>query len=136
MLFDIKQIKVHQQLGYNLIKDKLIDLIENAFQREGSSYLACINRKGVFTSEQPKKYHARSCQNVCDALNFYLDNILIRFGNKLYRHAARIPMGIYCAPPVCGLFLFCYERDFMVSLSHDNQAYTINAFLHYNQIFG
>ena len=31
-----------------------------------------------------------------------------------------IPMGINCAPLVADLFLFCYERDFMTSLSNDN----------------
>ena len=37
-------------------------------------------------------------------------------------------MGINCAPPVADLFLFCYERDFMTSLSNDNQADIIEAF--------
>ena len=31
-------------------------------------------------------------------------------------------MGTNCAPLVAGLFLFCYERDFMMSLSDDKQA--------------
>ena len=29
-------------------------------------------------------------------------------------------MGTNCAPLVADLFLFCYERDFMLSLSDDN----------------
>ena len=33
-----------------------------------------------------------------------------------------------CAPLVADLFLYCYERDFMDSLSHDNQADVIKAF--------
>ena len=31
-------------------------------------------------------------------------------------------------PLVADLFLFCYERDFMMSLSDDKQADTIDAF--------
>ena len=31
-------------------------------------------------------------------------------------------MGTNCAPLVADLFLYCYERDFMDSLNHDNQA--------------
>ena len=75
-----------------------------------------------------KKYHAWSCQNVCDALTFLLDNIFIRFGTNLYRQVVGIPMGTYCAPLVADLFLFCYERDFMMSLSDDKQADVIDAF--------
>ena len=37
-------------------------------------------------------------------------------------------MGTNCAPLVADLFLFCYERDFMMSLSNDKQADVINAF--------
>ena len=37
-------------------------------------------------------------------------------------------MGINCAPPVAYLFLFCYERDFMKSVSHENQADITDAF--------
>ena len=119
---------LYTTLPHNLIKDKLIDLIERTFQREGSPYLACSDRNAFFTSEKPKKYHAWSCQNVCDALTFLLDNNFIRFGTKLYRQVVGIPMGTNCAPLVADLFLFCYERDFMMSLSDDKQADVIDAF--------
>ena len=39
-----------------------------------------------------------------------------------------IPMGSNCAPLVADLFLFCYERDFMLSLSDNNQTDIIEAF--------
>ena len=69
-----------------------------------------------------------SCQNVCDALSYLLDNIYIKFDNRLCRQIVGIPKGSYCAPLVADLFLFCYERNFMTSLSSDNQAYIIEAF--------
>ena len=37
-------------------------------------------------------------------------------------------MGTNCAPLVADLFLFCYERDFMLTLSEDNQSDVIEAF--------
>ena len=52
-----------------------------------------------------------------DALHYLLDNIFIRFGSKLFRQIVSIPMGTNCAPLVADLFLFCYERHFMSSLS-------------------
>ena len=94
----------------------------------GSPYIACNDRNAFFNLEKPKKYHAWSCQNVYDALTFLLDNIFIRFGTKLYRHVVGIPLGTNCAPLVAHLFLFCYERDFMMSLSDDKQADVIDAF--------
>ena len=72
-------------------------------------------------------------QNVCDALTFLLDNIFIRFGTKLYRQVVGIPMGTNCAPLVADLFLFCYERDFMKSLSDDKQADAFKKISEYDQ---
>ena len=65
---------------------------------------------------------------MCEALTFLLDNIYIRFGSKLYRQIVGIPMDTNCAPLVADLFLFCYERDFMLSLSKKNQSAIIEAF--------
>ena len=72
---------LYTTVPHNLIKDKLIDLIERTFnrERESSPYFACNDRMHFFTSEKPTKYHVWSCQNVCDSL-------------------------------VADLFLFCYER--------------------------
>ena len=119
---------LYTTLPHNLIKEKLINLIEWTFKREGSPYIACNERQAFFTSEDTKRYKLWSCQNVCEALIYLLDNIYIRFGTKLYRQIVGIPMGTYCAPLVADLFLFCYERDFMTSLSDVKQSEIIEAF--------
>ena len=121
---------LYTTLPHNLIKEKLLDLIERTFyKKEGELYLACNDKKAFFTSKDHYKgYQLWSCQNVCDALSFLLDNIYIRFGTKLYRQIVGIPMGTNCAPLVADLFLFCYERVFMKNLSSDNQVDVIKAF--------
>ena len=84
---------LYTTLHHNLIEEKLTELIEQTFNREGS-----------------------------------LNNVFIRFGSKLYGQIVGIPMGTNCAPRVADLFLFCYERDFMLSLPDNNQADIIEAF--------
>ena len=105
-----------------------MDLIERIFRREGSLYIAFNDRNAFFTSDAVRNYNLWSCQKVCGALNFLLDNIYIRFGSKLYRQIVGIPMSNNCAPLVADLFLFCYERNFMLSLSEDYQSDVIEAF--------
>ena len=111
-------------LPHHLIKDKLIDLII----REKTQYLACNEECAFFTSDVYNNHNLWSCKKVCYALVYLLDNIFIRFGTKFYRQTIGIPMGTNCAPLVADLFLFCYERDFMKSLSRENQADIIEAF--------
>ena len=65
---------------------------------------------------------------MCEALTFLLDNIYIRFVTKLFRQIVGIPMGTNCTPLKADLFLFCYVRDFMMSLSVENQSEIIEAF--------
>ena len=62
---------------------------------------------------------------MCDVLHYQLDNIFIKFGSNFYRKNVGIPMGANCAPLVAELFLFCYDRIFILSLSDMNQADTI-----------
>ena len=121
---------LYTTLPHNLIKEKLTKLIEQTFNREGSLYLAYNEKNVLFyrTSEQPKRNKLWSCQKMCDALHYLLDNIFIRSDSKLYRQIIGIPMGTNCAPLVADLFLFCYERDFMLSLSDNNQTDIIEAF--------
>ena len=115
---------------YSLIKEKLIDLIERKqlYKNEGTLYLACNDKKAFFTSSDHTGYKLWSCQNVCDALSYLLDSIYIRFGNKLYRQIVGIPIGRNCAPLVADFFLFCYEKDFLTTLSGYNQADIIETF--------
>ena len=67
------------QICYNFKKTNLIS-------HPGSRctlYLACNDRKAFSTSTDHRGYTLWFYQNVCDALSYLLDNIYVRFGNKL-----------------------------------------------------
>ena len=59
------------------MKDKLIDLINRTFIRENTQYLACNEECAFFTSDVYNNHNLWSCQKVCDALVYLLDNILL-----------------------------------------------------------
>ena len=115
-------------MGYHKILCNTTYYIEGFSKENAPLTLHETTEVHFFHFRTDKKHHAWACQNVCDALTFLLDNIFIRFGTKLYRQVAGISMGTNCAPLVADLFLFCYERDFMMSLSGDKQADIIGAF--------
>ena len=63
---------LYTTLPHNMIKEKLLDLIERTFyKKEGKLYLAGNDKKAFFTSaDHYRGYRLWSCQNVCDALSF------------------------------------------------------------------
>ena len=73
------------------------------------------------------RYKLWSCQNVCDALSYLLDNIYIRCP-EVIQPIFGIPMGTNCAPLAADLFLYRNDGDFMGSRNHDNQADVIESF--------
>ena len=76
----------------------------------------------IIRSKISKLYHPK------DVSFRYDHTVLLIVGTKLFRHFLGIPMGTNCAPLVADLFLFCYERNFMMSLSGDKQASFFDAF--------
>ena len=42
----------------------------------------------------------------------------------IYQQAVGIPISTNCAQPLAGLFLYCYERDFMSNL-HKSKQYDL-----------
>ena len=74
-----------------------MDLTERTYQKEGSLYIACNDRNAFFTSDAVRNYNLWSCQKVCEALTFLLDNIYNRFDSMLYRQIVGITMGTDCS---------------------------------------
>ena len=94
-------------LPHNLIKEKRLDLIGWTFKRALKTmihFIWPVMTERPFTLPLTSRYTLWSCQNVCDALSYLLDNIYVRFGTKLYRQIVGIPMGTNCAPFIADLF--------------------------------
>ena len=53
-------------------------------------------------------------------LEFLIDNIYIKVGNRVFRQQVGIPMGTDCAPVLANLFLFYYEYQYMKELIKNN----------------
>ena len=119
---------LYTTLPHNLIKEKLIDLIDRTSREKALLTLHVMTEMHFLLQKKTKKYHAWSCQNVCDALTFFVGQHFYSIWPKLCGQVAGIPMGTNFAPLDADLFLFCYERDFMMSLSDDKQADVIDAF--------
>ena len=117
---------LYTTLPHNLIKEKLNDLTEWSFEREDCHTLPVTKETRSLLLNT--KIDMNLCRvKICEALIYLLYNLFIRFGTKLYRQIVGIPMGTNCTPLIADLFSFCYERDFMASLSYKKEAEIIQA---------
>ena len=66
-----------------------------------------------------QKYPFKCLENIHVSLKTLPVPLFIRFGTKLYRRVVGMPTSTICVPLVANSFLFCYERDFLTSLSDD-----------------
>ena len=44
-----------------------------------------------------------------------MENTYVQFDDMVYQQKVEIPMGTNCVPLIADLFLYCYERDFMLN---------------------
>ena len=49
-------------------------------------------------------------------LEFFIDNIFVQCGGRVFQQTVGIPMGTNCAPLLVDLFLHSYEVDFIADL--------------------
>ena len=67
-------------------------------------------------------------------LKFLIDNIIVKFGRRVFQQTVGITMGTNCAPLLADLFLYWYEADFIQRLLKKNEkklARSINFTFHY-----
>jgi hypothetical protein len=82
-------------------------------------------------SDSTKKF---SETDVINMLKFLIDNIIVKFGRRVFQQTVGITMGTNCAPLLADLFLYSYEADFIQRLLKKNEkklARSINFTFHY-----
>ena len=57
-----------------------------------------------------------TADNICQMIEFLIDNISVQFGGCLFRQVIGIPMGTNCAPLLADLFLYSNESAFLDSM--------------------
>ena len=101
--FDVSTL--YTSLQHDLIKAKVLSLVNWCFNRESRSYLCTSLKAGFFCNKKYDSYKCWSCAKLCEAFTFLIENIYVA-----------IPIGTNCAPLLADLFLYCYERDFISDL--------------------
>ena len=107
---------LYTSLSHDLIKAKVLSLVNWCFYRESKTYLCTSVKAGFFSNKKYDSYKCWSCAELCEAFTFLMENIYVQFDGMVYQQILGIPMGTNCDPFIADLFLYYYERDFMSDL--------------------
>ena len=119
---------LYTSLPHDLIKAKVLSLVNWCFNRESKSYLCTSLKAGFFSNKKYDSYRCWSCAELCEAFTFLMENIYVQFDGMVYQQIVGFPMGTNCAPLIADLFLYCYERDFMSDLQKSKRHDLIDMF--------
>jgi hypothetical protein len=59
--------------------------------------------------------------DIINIREFFIDNIFVIFGGRVFQQTVGMPLGTNCAPLLADLFLYSYEADFMQGLLKKNE---------------
>ena len=123
---------LYTTLPHNLIKEKLLDLIEWTFKRALKTlvhFIWHVMTERFFLLPLTKVgIHFGHVRMYATPYPTSLIIFILDLGPSYTDKLLEFRWVQICAPLVADLFLYCYERDFMDSLNHDKQANIIEAF--------
>ena len=114
---------LYTNIPHDALKNNMRKLVREAYKVRGAKYLIVDTHGKAHWSESPSSVTA--CLNIdknklVEWMEYLIDNVYIKVGNKVFRQTVGIPMGTDCAPQLANLFLFNYEYTFMRNLMKDN----------------
>ena len=123
---------LYTTIPHDKLREKLHSLINRAFvSKKGVRryhYITIFNGCGQFAKADSKSRQKYSETEICELLDFLIDNIYVKFGDKLFRQITGIPMGTNCAPLLADLFLFAYESEFLTTLVRSKKVHIAKKF--------
>ena len=110
---------LYTSIPNNLLKSRISNLVDNAFRKKDGSvkynHIKVTRSKGYFTHDiNAGRDNMYTADNICQMIEFLIDNIFVQFGRCLFRQVIGITMGTNCATllALADLFLYAYENEF------------------------
>ena len=95
-------------------------IINNAFKHKNGAvrytHIKVGKNKSCFTSDHLNGDNKYTANDICKIIKFFVDNIYVRFGGRLFRQMVAFLMRTNCAPLLADLFLYSYENEFLDKL--------------------
>ena len=114
---------LYTSIPHDFLKIALTSLVKEAYRVRGNKFLVVDKYGNACWSDTPSTASYKTSireDSLIEMMEYLIDNIYIKVGNKVFRQQVGIPMGTDCAPLLANLFFFCYEYEYMKNRIKDN----------------
>ena len=94
---------LYTSLLHDLIKAKVLSLVNWCLNRESKTYFCTPDKAGFFCNKKYDSYKCFTCGELCEALSVLIENIYVQFEGMVYQQKVGIPMDTNCAPLIADL---------------------------------
>ena len=108
---------LYTNISHHKLKSVMSELINFCFNGGDKEYIGIYRGNGVWTNDQGKYNITFNKKNLKLAINYLLDNCYFTLGSLCFRQIVGIPMGSDPAPFMANLFLYHYERKWLLKFS-------------------
>ena len=124
---------LYTTIPHSKLNDKLREFVQLCFIKKNGKrsykYLVLGRDRSCFVKHHSDSTKKFSETDICNILEFLIDNIFVMFGGRVFQQTVGIPMGTNCAPLLLAdLFLYSYEADFIQGLLKKNEKKIARSF--------
>ena len=129
---------LYTSIPHDLLKSRMNSIINNAFKYKNGAtrytHIKVGRNKSYFTSDPLNGDNKYTANDICKMIEFFMDNIHVRFGGQLFRLMVGISMGTNCAPLLADLFLYSYENEFLNKLIKEGKRSLLESSIYHTVI--
>ena len=107
---------MYTNIPHDELKNNIRVLVRGAFKVSGAKYLV-VDRPGnahwSLVTSLMAECTSFDGSKLLEWMEYLINNVYIKVGNRVYCQTIGIPMGTDCAPQLANLFLFHYEYSYM-----------------------
>ena len=108
---------LYPALPQSEIKKQFSKIFNKVFKREGKQFINVGYKEAYFSSRQNSRGCSFRLNDMIEILEFILDNIFVKFGNKIYKQVIGVPIGSDSGADIANLLLFSYESEYIEKVS-------------------
>ena len=117
---------LYTSIPHDLLKSRMNNIINNGFKHKNGAtrytHIKACRNKSYFTNDPLNGENKYTASDICKMIEFFMDNICVRFGGQLFDRQLAFLWTTNCAPLLADLFLYSCENEFLDKLIKEGNS--------------